>query len=183
MCLLCFYCSALPSPPQVWCGVLITIQINIEALCAALPEALAHSPSQMPLSCPIAPLSQRVASALTSRATHAHPTSPRSTGFCAIWGCISSSSSSSGGGGGGVASRARATHRQTDTQTDNGIYRKWPPLYAHMCSYPLFEVTPLGAAPGPPFKTGARVRRFRGCNELGVTTEKNMAAHSSDSYS
>jgi len=31
---------------------------------------------------------------LTSRATHAHPTSPRSTGFCAIWGCISSSSSS-----------------------------------------------------------------------------------------
>ena len=31
-------------------------------------------------------------STLTSRATHAHPTSPRSTGFCAIWGCISSSS-------------------------------------------------------------------------------------------
>jgi len=29
---------------------------------------------------------------LTSRATHAHPTSPRSTGFCAIWDCISSSS-------------------------------------------------------------------------------------------
>ena len=36
---------------------------------------------------PIPPLS-----ALTSRATHAHPTSPRSTGFCAIWDCISSSS-------------------------------------------------------------------------------------------
>ena len=34
-------------------------------------------------------------STLTSRATHAHPTSPRSTGFCAIWDCISSSSSSS----------------------------------------------------------------------------------------
>jgi len=29
---------------------------------------------------------------MTSRATHAHPTSPRSTGFCAIWDCISSSS-------------------------------------------------------------------------------------------
>jgi len=29
--------------------------------------------------------------ALTSRATHAHPTSPRSIGFCAIWDCISSS--------------------------------------------------------------------------------------------
>ena len=26
-----------------------------------------------------------------SRAAHAHPTSPRSTGFCAIWDCISSS--------------------------------------------------------------------------------------------
>ena len=31
-------------------------------------------------------------STLTSRATHAHPTSPRSSGFCAIWDCISSSS-------------------------------------------------------------------------------------------
>ena len=38
---------------------------------------------------PIPPLSK-----LTSRATHAHPTSPRSNGFCAIWDCISSSSSS-----------------------------------------------------------------------------------------
>ena len=36
-------------------------------------------------------------STLTSRATHAHPTSPRSTGFCAIWDCISSSSSSQEG--------------------------------------------------------------------------------------
>jgi len=44
------------------------------------PKRLAHPRS------PIPPLS-----ALTSRATHAHPTSPRSTGFCAIWGCISSS--------------------------------------------------------------------------------------------
>ena len=33
--------------------------INIEALCAAPPVALAHSPSQMPLSCPVAPPSQR----------------------------------------------------------------------------------------------------------------------------
>ena len=30
-------------------------EMNIEALCAAPPEALAHSPSQMPLSCPVAP--------------------------------------------------------------------------------------------------------------------------------
>jgi len=33
--------------------------MNIEALCAAPPEVLAHSPSQMPLSCLVAPLSQR----------------------------------------------------------------------------------------------------------------------------
>jgi len=36
-----------------------SIEINIEALCAAPPEALAHSLSQMPLSCLVAPLSQR----------------------------------------------------------------------------------------------------------------------------
>ena len=33
--------------------------MNIQALCAAPPEAFAHSPSQMPLSCPVAPPSQR----------------------------------------------------------------------------------------------------------------------------
>ena len=33
--------------------------INIEALCAAPPKALAHSPSQMPLSCLDASPSQR----------------------------------------------------------------------------------------------------------------------------
>ena len=49
------------------------------------PKRLAHPRS------PIPPLS-----ALTSRATHAHPTSPRSTGFCAIWDCISSSSRKAG---------------------------------------------------------------------------------------
>ena len=52
--------------------------INIEAFCAAPPEALAHSPSQMPLSCPVAPPSQR----------ELHK--------------------DGGGGGGGVARRARA---------------------------------------------------------------------------
>ena len=36
-----------------------SVPINIEAHCAAPPEALAHSPSQMPLSCPVAPASQR----------------------------------------------------------------------------------------------------------------------------
>jgi len=57
---------------------LCVIFIKIEALCAAPPEALAHSPSQMPLSSPFALPSQRQL---------------RKDG---------------GGGGGGVARRARA---------------------------------------------------------------------------
>ena len=52
--------------------------INTEVLCAAPPEALAHSPSQIPLSCPVAPQSQR----------ELHK--------------------DGGGGGGGMARRARA---------------------------------------------------------------------------
>ena len=52
--------------------------MNIEALCAAPPEAPAISQSQMPLSCPVAPPSQR----------ELHQ--------------------DGGGGGGGVARRARA---------------------------------------------------------------------------
>ena len=52
--------------------------MNIEALCSASPEALAQSLSQMPLSCPVAPPSQR----------EMHK--------------------DGGGGGGGVAMRARA---------------------------------------------------------------------------
>jgi len=57
-----------------------------------LSVCLSHPPTQAPCTPALAipPLST-----LTSRATHAHPTSPRSTGFCAKWDCISSSSSSS----------------------------------------------------------------------------------------
>ena len=40
-------------------GALAGSVINIEELCAAPPEAFAHSPSQMPLSCPVAPPSRR----------------------------------------------------------------------------------------------------------------------------
>jgi len=64
--------------------------INIEALCAAPP----HQPTQAP--CTPALAHMPPLSTLTSRATHAHPTSPRITGFCAIWDFISSSSSSPG---------------------------------------------------------------------------------------
>ena len=52
--------------------------MNIEALCAAPPEAFAHSPSQMLLSCPIVPVSH-----------------------CELH-------KDGSGGGGGVARRARA---------------------------------------------------------------------------
>ena len=39
------------------------------------------------------------------------------------------------------------------------------PLCTRICPYSFFEATPPGAAPGPPVKTGARVRRFRGCKK------------------
>jgi len=45
-----------------------------------------------------------------------------------------------------------------------------------MCPYPFFEVKPPGAAPGPPVKTGARVRRFRGYNKCHWTTGPSSAA-------
>ena len=45
--------------PIAICQVVKVLIINKEALCAAFPEALAHSPSQMQLSCPVAPASQR----------------------------------------------------------------------------------------------------------------------------
>ena len=38
------------------------------------------------------------------------------------------------------------------------------PLCARICPYPFFEATAPGAAPGPPVKTGPRLRRFQGCN-------------------
>ena len=44
-----------------------------------------------------------------------------------------------------------------------------------MCPYPFFEDTPPGAAPGPPVKTGARVRRFRGCNQTLKRRVQNAA--------
>ena len=44
-------------------------------------------------------------------------------------------------------------------------------LCTRICPYPFFEVTPPGAAPGPPVKTGARVRRFRVCkNEIEIAS-------------
>ena len=54
--------------------------------------------------------------------------------------------------------------KRTVTLGDTDVvgYRKWP-LGTRMCPCPFFEATPPGAAPGPPIKTGARVRRFRGC--------------------
>jgi len=44
--------------------------------------------------------------------------------------------------------------------------RAWSGLLS-FCSFSqsFFEVNPLGAAPGPHVKTGARVRRYRGCKK------------------
>ena len=39
------------------------------------------------------------------------------------------------------------------------------PPCTRMYTHPFFEATPPGAAPGPPVKTGARVRHFRGCKK------------------
>jgi len=58
--------------------------------------------------------------------------------------------------------RERETHTQTHTHTDIVGYKN-DPLCTRICPYPFFEATPPGAAPGPPVKTGARVRHFRGC--------------------
>ena len=45
-------------------------------------------------------------------------------------------------------------HRQTDdTQTTAAIGND--PICTRICTYPFFEVTPPGAAPGPPVKTGS----------------------------
>ena len=57
---------------------------------------------------------------------------------------------------------ARHTHTHTHTQASWAIGNG--PLCTRICPYPFFEVTSPGATPGPPVKTGARVRRFRGCN-------------------
>ena len=46
----------------------LLLSINIKALFAAPPEALAHSPSQMPLICPVAPASQRELHKVAGRA-------------------------------------------------------------------------------------------------------------------
>jgi len=86
-----------------------------------------------------------------------------------------------GGGGGGAAVVVRRRpflefkfkktncHISGDRHTDTHRQALWaigndPPLYAHV-PCPFFEATPPGAAPGPPVKTGARVRRFRRCKQ------------------
>ena len=51
----------------------------------------------------------------------------------------------------------------TDTHRHRRL-KEMTPLCARICPCPFFEATTPGAAPGPPVKTGARVRRFRGCN-------------------
>ena len=78
--------------------------MNIEALCAASPETLAHSPSQMSLSCPVAPPSQH----------ELHK--------------------DVGGGGGGAAMRARAARapKAKSCATSCGTSSAAPVLVLHV---------------------------------------------------
>jgi len=63
----------------------------------------------------------------------------------------------------------------TRTQRSRAIGND-PSLYAHI-SLPMLESTPPGAAPGPPVKTGARVRRFRGCeNKASILPRGSFCA-------
>jgi len=79
------------------------------------------------------------------------------------------------------ATRAHTHTHHTHTQIVG--YRKFPPLYAHtVCPIlTFFEVTPPGAAPGPPVKTGARVRCFRGCNKACRTAQALRGTFPQDS--
>jgi len=54
-------------------------------------------------------------------------------------------------------------NREREREREIAGYRKWPPLYARM-PLPVLRSHSPKRRPGPPVKTGARVRRFRGCN-------------------
>ena len=68
--------------------------------------------------------------------------------------------------------------RPGQTDRNRGLWEVTP-LCTRICPYPFFEAIPPGAAPGPPVKTGARVRRFRGCNKGGWQLASPRAAHRS----
>ena len=109
-------------PPAPGCSSkhIINCFQHITESCDAL-----HSP------CGGAP-QQRCLSTLTSRATHAHPTSPRSTGFCAIWGCISSSCSPSTSYSSGVRWKG---HNRTLTAVHAMLPRCSPSVFIfHRCT-------------------------------------------------
>jgi len=72
--------------------------------------------------------------------------------------------------------RSCTQRRDRDTERDCGLlYMKPVPLCKSICPFPFFEATPPGAAPGPLVKTGARLRRFRGCKEH-TEAQRQMAA-------
>jgi len=88
-----------------------------------------------------------------------------------------------GGGGGGMAKRARAarapkakscaTSCGTSSATPStafcaeslACWRRRRRRRRRSCLYPFFRSHTPGRRPRPPDKTGARVRRFRGCNK------------------
>ena len=109
-----------PELPQEAIGSNREARINIEALCAAPPEALAHSPSQMPLSCPVAPPSQR----------EMHK--------------------NGSGGGGGVAMRARAARapKPKSCATSCGTPFATPPQLRRVLGVLVLHVLPKESVGG-----------------------------------
>ena len=83
----CLYAGASPpaSSPDTYALPVPTLAVLLQLRSPCFLPYLALLPP--PPRTTIPPLST-----LTSRATHGNSTSPRSTGFCAIWDCISSSS-------------------------------------------------------------------------------------------
>ena len=92
-----------------------------------------------------------------------------------------------GGGGGGASTtifgnsnfkRATVTLRDTraHARRGRGLF-EITPLCTHVCPCPFFEATAPCAAPAPPVKTGARVRRFRGCSYDQLTSVPPCPAH------
>jgi len=69
------------------------------------------------------------------------------------------------------------THTRTDRQASWAIGND--PFCTRICPYPFFEAASPGAAPGPPVKTAARVRRFQECKKSSLkqrTAECRTAA-------
>ena len=144
--------------------------MNIEAFCAVPPKATAHSPCQMPLSCPVAPLSQRelhkdggggggggvARRARAARVPKAGSSAALSATSCAT--CLSFTCRLRAALGAACVCWVRVPLLEADARHDKNLINKEAlcaaPPCTRICPYPFFEVTPSGAAPGPRLKPG-----------------------------